>query len=262
MSSALTGRLGQAHVQVASRDLDGVGEQGRGRVRRRVVSAVIGRRSRRGRRVRSRFRLLGGGDAVAHLEHGGEADVLPDGDVRGVGDGHDSVGEGVGAQDDAHVHGVGLAHAKVLLLRVHAARSEGTLHGAPGAEVVLGFEEFDLVGGAQSRVCRAHGGRVLVGRTGNEVVGDVDAARGDGQVVGVPHGRRIRVGGAEDRVAYHQPSLARCPSESTGRAGRSSVPRRSRRGCRSPGPRLRRRPAARRRSRGRLRRRPRSGSSR
>ena len=199
--SVLTGRLGQAHVQVASRDLDGVGEQGRGRVRRRVVSTVIGRRSRRGRRVRSGFRLLGGGDSVAQVEHGGEADVLSDGDIGGVGDGHDGVGERVGAQGDAHVHGVGLAHAEVLRLRIHAARSECALHGAPGAEVVLGLEEFDLVGGAQSRVCRAHGGRVLVGRTGNEVVGDVDAARGDGQVVGVPHGRGIRVGGAEDRVA-------------------------------------------------------------
>ena len=127
--------------------------------------------------------------------------MLSDGDIGGVGDGHDGVGQRVGAQGDAHVHGVGLAHAEVLRLRIHAARSECALHGAPGAEVVLGLEEFDLVGGAQSRVCRAHGGRVLVGRTGNEVVGDVDAARGHGQAVGVPHGRGIRVGGAEDRVA-------------------------------------------------------------
>ena len=198
--SVLTGRLGQAHVQVASRDLDGVGEQGRGRGRdfpATVTGRGAGVWSGRGRR----FGLLGGGGSVAQVEHGGEADVLSDGDVGGVGDGHDGVGERVGAQDDAHVHGVGLAHAEVLLLRVHAARSEGALHGAPGAEVVLGLEEFDLVGGAQGRVCRAHGGRVLVGRAGNEVVGDVDAARGDGQVVGVPHGRGIRVGGAEDCVA-------------------------------------------------------------
>ena len=123
-----------------------------------------------------------------------------DGDVGGVSDGHDRVGEGVGAQDDAHVHGVGLAHTEVLGLRIHAARTQGAFHGAPGAEIPLGFEELDLVGGAQGRVVGAHRGGVLVGRAGDEVVGDLDAARGDRQVVGVPDGCRVRVGGAEDRV--------------------------------------------------------------
>ena len=198
--SALAARLGEAHVQVPARDLHGVAQQGRGRVRRRVVSAVIGRGSRRGRRVRRGLRFLGGGDAIAHLQHGGEADVGADRDVGGVGDGHDRVRERVGAQGDAHVHGVGLAHTKVLCLRVHAARTQGAFHGAPGAEIPLGLEELDLVGGAQGGVVGADRGSVLIGRAGEEVVGDLDAARGNRQVIGVPHGGGIRVRGAEDRV--------------------------------------------------------------
>ena len=198
--AALAARLGEAHVQVSARDLDGVAQQGRGRGRGCVVSAVVGRRSRRGRRVRSGFGLFGGGDAVAHLEHRGEADVRADGDVGGISDGHDRVGEGVGAQGDAHVHGVGLAHAEVLGLRVHAARAQGAFHRAPGAEIPLGFEELDLVGGAQGRVVGSHRGGVLIGRAGEEVIGDLDAARGDRQVVGVPDGCRVRVRGTEDRV--------------------------------------------------------------
>ena len=109
--AALAAGLGEAHIQVSARDLHGVAQQGRGRVRSCVVSAVIGRGSRRGRRVRGRFGLFGGGDAVAHLQHGGEADVGADGHVGGVSDGHDRVRERVGAQGDAHEHGVGLAHA-------------------------------------------------------------------------------------------------------------------------------------------------------
>ena len=106
----------------------------------------------------------------------------------------------MGAQDDAHVHGVGLAHAQVLGLRVHAAGPQRAFHRAPGAEIPLGFEELDLVGGAQVGVCRLDGGRVLVGRAGDQVVGDVDAARGHGQAVGVPLGSGVGVGGAQDRV--------------------------------------------------------------
>ena len=123
-----------------------------------------------------------------------------DRDVGGFSDGHDRVRERVGAQGDAHEHGVGLAHTEVLCLHVHAARTQGAFHGAPGAEIPLGFEELDLVGGPQGRVVGAHRGGVLIGRAGEEVVGDLDAARGDRQVVGVPHGSRIRVGGTEDRV--------------------------------------------------------------
>ena len=198
--AALAARLGEAYVQVSARDLHGVAQQGRGGGRGCVVSAVIGGGSRRGRRVRSGFRLFGGGDAVTHLQHGGEANVRSDGDVGGVSDGHDRVRERVGTQRDPHVHGVGLAHAEVLRLCVHAASAQGAFHGAPGAEIPLGFEELDLVGGAQVRVVGAHRGGVLIGRAGDEVVGDVDAARGDRQVVGVPHGCGVRVGGAEDRV--------------------------------------------------------------
>ena len=106
----------------------------------------------------------------------------------------------MGAQGDAHEHGVGLAHTEVLRLHVHAARTQGAFHGAPGAEIPLGLEELDLVGGAQGRVVGAHRGGVVIGRAGEEVVGNLDAARGDRQVVGVPHGGRVRVGGAEDRV--------------------------------------------------------------
>ena len=198
--SALAARLGETHVQVPTRDLHGVAQQGRGRVRSCVVSAVIGGGSRRGRRVRRGLRFLGGGDAIAHLQHGGEADVRADRDVGGFSDGHDRVRERVGAQGDAHEHGVGLAHAEVLCLRVHAARTQGAFHGAPGAEIPLGLEELDLVGGAQGRVVSANSGGVLIGRAGEEVVGDLNAARGDRQVVGVPHGGGIRVRGAEDRV--------------------------------------------------------------
>ena len=198
--ATLAAGLGQAHVQVPARNLHGIVQQGRGRGRGCIVSTVIGCGSQRRGRVRSGFRLVGGGDTVTHLQHGGEADVGADGDVGGIRDGHDRVGERVGAQGHAHVHWVGLTHAEVLRLRVHAARAERALHGAPRTEIVLGLEELDLVGGAQGRVVRAHGGRVLVGRPGDEVVGDVDAARGDRQMVGVPHGGRIRVGGAEDRV--------------------------------------------------------------
>ena len=198
--ATLAAGLSEAHVQVPPRDLHGIAQQGQGRVRSCVVSTVIGSGSRRGRRIRGRFRLFGGGDAVAHCEHRGEADVGADGHVGGISDGHDSVREGVGSQGDAHVHGVGLAHAEVLLLRIHTARAERAFHGTPGTEIVLGLEELNLVGGAQGRIVRAHGGRVLIGRAGDEVVGDVDAARGDRQVVGVPYGSRVRVGGAEDRV--------------------------------------------------------------
>ena len=119
--AVLAGGLGEAHIQVSARDLHGVAQQGRGRVRSRVVSAVIGRGSRRGRRVRRGLRFLGGGDAIAHLQHGGEADVRADRDVGGFSDGHDRVRERVGAQGDAHEHGVGLAHTEVLCLHVHAA---------------------------------------------------------------------------------------------------------------------------------------------
>ena len=198
--SALAARLGEAHIQVSARDLHGIAQQGRGRVRGCVVSAVIGGGSRRGCRIRGRFGLFGGGDAIAHLEHGGEADVGADRDVGGISDGHDRVGEGVGSQGDADVHGVGLAHTEVLRLHVHAARTQGAFHGAPGAEIPLGLEELDLVGGAQGRVVGANSGGVLVRRTGDQIVGDVDAARGDRQVIGVPHGGGIRVRGAEDRV--------------------------------------------------------------
>ena len=198
--AALAAGLGEAHIQVSARDLDGVAQQGRGRGRGCVVSAVIGGGSRRGGRIRSGFRLVRGGDAVAHLQHGGETDVGADGDVGGVSDGHDRVRERVGTQRDPYIHGVGLAHAEVLRLRVHAARAQSALHGAPRAEIVLGLEELNLVRGAQVRVVGAHRGGVLIGRAGDEVVGDLDAARGDRQVVGVPHRRRVRVGGAEDRV--------------------------------------------------------------
>ena len=197
-------RLGQAHVEVSACDLDWVAQEGRGRGRVLVVAAVIRHGRRRGfggrfRRGRG-FRFLGGGDAVTHCQHGGESHVVANGDVGGVSDGHDRVREGVGAQDDAHVHGVGLAHAEVLGLRVHASRTQGAFHGAPGAEIPLGFEELDLVGGAQGWVVRTHRRCVLIGRAGLEVVGDVDAARGKRQVVGVPHGRWVRVGVDEDRV--------------------------------------------------------------
>ena len=100
-----------------------------------------------------------------------------DRDVGGISDGHDRVGEGVGSQGDADVHGVGLAHTEVLRLHVHAARTQGAFHGAPGAEIPLGLEELDLVGGAQGRVVGAHSGGVLIGRAGDQIVGDVDAAR-------------------------------------------------------------------------------------
>ena len=197
-------RLGQAHVEVSARDLNGVAQEGRGRGRVLVATAVIRRGRWRGFggrfRRRRGFRFLGGGDAVTHCQHGGESHVVANGDVGGISDGHDRVGEGVGAQNDAHVHGVGLAHAEVLGLRVHASRTQGAFHGAPGAEIPLGFEELDLVGGAQGRVVRTHRGRVLVGRAGLEVVGDIDAARGEREVVGVPHGRWVRVGVDEDRV--------------------------------------------------------------
>ena len=106
----------------------------------------------------------------------------------------------MGSQGDSDVHGVGLAHAEVLRLRVHAARAQRALHGAPGAEIPLGFEELNLVRGAQVRVVGAYRGGVLIGRAGDEVIGDLDATRGDRQVVGVPHRRRVRVGGAEDCV--------------------------------------------------------------
>ena len=123
-----------------------------------------------------------------------------DRDVGGFSDGHDRVRERVGAQGDAHEHGVGLAHTEVLCLHVHAARTQGAFHGAPGAEIPLGLEELNLVGGAQGRVVGANSGGVLIGRAGDEVVGDLDAARGNRQVVGVPHGGGIRVRGAEDCV--------------------------------------------------------------
>ena len=123
-----------------------------------------------------------------------------DGDSGGLGDGHDRVGEGVRAQGDAHVHRIRLAHAEVLRLGVHASRAQGAFHRTPGAEIPLGFEELNLVGGTQVRIVSSHGGRVLVGRAGLEVVGDLDATRRDRQVVRVPHGCRVRVGGAEDRV--------------------------------------------------------------
>ena len=123
-----------------------------------------------------------------------------DRDVGGFSDGHDRVRERVGAQGDAHEHGVGLAHTEVLCLHVHAASTQGAFHGAPGAEIPLGFEELDLVGGPQGRVVGAHRGGVLISRAGDEVIGDLDAARGNRQVVGVPDGSRVRVGGTEDRV--------------------------------------------------------------
>ena len=123
-----------------------------------------------------------------------------DRDIGGFSDGHDRVRKRVRAQGDAHEHGVGLADTQVLGLHVHAARTEGAFHGAPGAEIPLGFEELNLVGGPQGRVVGAHRGGVLIGRAGDEVVGDLDAARGNRQVVGVPHGSRVRVGGTEDRV--------------------------------------------------------------
>ena len=107
----------------------------------------------------------------------------------------------MGTDRDAHVHGLALAHPQVLSLRVHASRTQRPLHGAPGAEVILGLEELDLIGRAQARVGSSHGRGVLVGRARFEIVGDINAARRQRQAVGIPHGSGIGVGGAEELLA-------------------------------------------------------------
>ena len=192
--------LGQAHIQVASRDFNRISEEGRGG--RRVGSSAIigtGRRVGCGRRVWGG--LLRGGSAGTHAKRGGQTHVLADRDVGGLGNRHDGVGQRVGTDRDAHVHGLTLAHPQVLRLRVHASRTQRPLHGAPGAEVILGLEELDLVGRPQARVGGSHGRGVLVGRARFEIVGDINAARRQRQAVGIPHGSGIGVGGAEELLA-------------------------------------------------------------